>query len=81
MREAVGEDFIVMYRLSMLDLVAGGSDWSEVERWPNVERAGATMINTGIGWHETRIPTIATMVPEAVSVCDQELKGQVQVRW
>ena len=63
-REAVGPDFLVMYRLSMLDLVAGGSNWQEVEALAKVvESAGATMINTGIGWHEARIPTIATMVP------------------
>ena len=73
MREAVGQDFIVMYRLSMLDLVAGGSDWSEVEALAqHVERAGATMINTGIGWHETRIPTIATMVPRGFRQCNRQ---------
>lgn len=63
-REAVGPDFLVMYRLSMLDLVAGGSDWGEVQRLAQItEQAGANLINTGIGWHESRIPTIATMVP------------------
>jgi 2,4-dienoyl-CoA reductase (NADPH2) len=63
-REAVGDDFILIYRLSMLDLVPGGSDWKEVVQLAKgVEAAGATMINTGIGWHEARIPTIATSVP------------------
>jgi 2,4-dienoyl-CoA reductase (NADPH2) len=65
-REAVGPDFILVYRLSMLDLVEGGSEWAEVvELARGVESAGATIINTGIGWHEARIPTIATMVPRA----------------
>ncbi len=63
-RAAVGVDFIVIFRLSMLDLVDGGSDWPEVVALAQaVEAAGATIINTGIGWHEARIPTIATMVP------------------
>ncbi|MFE6486884.1 NADPH-dependent 2,4-dienoyl-CoA reductase, partial [Streptomyces sp. NPDC057757] len=63
-REAVGEDFIVIYRLSMLDLVPGGSSLEEVITLARaVEAAGATIINTGIGWHEARIPTIATSVP------------------
>ena len=63
-REAVGEDFILVFRLSMLDLVSDGSSWDEVVALGRaVEAAGATMINTGIGWHEARIPTIATMVP------------------
>ena len=65
-REAVGPDFIIIYRLSMLDLVDGGSTWDEVVALAQaVEAAGATIINTGIGWHEARIPTIATMVPRA----------------
>ena len=65
-REACGADFIVIYRLSMLDLVEGGSDWSEVVAQAKaVEAAGATIINTGIGWHEARVPTIATSVPRA----------------
>ncbi|MGQ3891351.1 oxidoreductase [Legionella sp. CNM-4043-24] len=65
-REAVGENFIIIYRLSMLDLIADGSSWEEVvELGKAIEQAGATLINTGIGWHEARIPTIATMVPEA----------------
>lgn len=65
-REACGPDFIVIYRLSMLDLVDGGSDWNEiVAQAKAVEAAGATIVNTGIGWHEARIPTIATSVPRA----------------
>lgn len=65
-RERVGEDFIIIYRLSMLDLIDNGSDWEEiVELGKEIEKAGATIINTGIGWHEARIPTIATMVPRA----------------
>ena len=65
-REAVGRDFIIIYRLSMLDLVDGGSTWDEVVALGKaVETAGATIINTGVGWHEARIPTIATMVPRA----------------
>jgi len=65
-REATGPDFIVIYRLSMLDLVEGGSSWEEVCTLARaVEAAGASMINTGIGWHEARVPTIATMVPRA----------------
>ncbi|MFZ1288264.1 MAG: 2,4-dienoyl-CoA reductase FMN-binding domain-containing protein, partial [Candidatus Phosphoribacter sp.] len=65
-RERVGPDFIVIYRLSMLDLVEDGSTLQEViELAQAVEAAGATMINTGIGWHEARIPTIATSVPRA----------------
>ncbi len=66
MREAVGPDFIIIYRLSMLDLVPDGSSWEEVvELARRVARGGATLINTGIGWHEARIPTIATSVPRA----------------
>ena len=65
-REAVGEEFIIIYRLSMLDLVEGGSTYEEVvELGLKIEKAGATIINTGIGWHEARIPTIATKVPRA----------------
>ena len=65
-RKAVGDDFIIIYRLSMLDLVEGGSSWDEiVELAKAIEKAGATIINTGIGWHEARIPTIATSVPRA----------------
>ncbi|MFD0797628.1 FAD-dependent oxidoreductase [Maribacter chungangensis] len=65
-REAVGADFIIIYRLSMLDLVEKGSSWQEVVALGKaIEKAGATIINTGIGWHEARIPTIATSVPRA----------------
>lgn len=65
-RQAVGEKFIIIYRLSMLDLVEGGSSYEEVlELGLCMEKAGATIINTGIGWHEARIPTIATKVPRA----------------
>ncbi len=65
-REAVGEEFIIIYRLSMLDLVEGGSSYDEaVQLGKAIEKAGATLINTGIGWHEARIPTIATKVPRA----------------
>ncbi|WP_300021248.1 NADPH-dependent 2,4-dienoyl-CoA reductase [uncultured Maribacter sp.] len=65
-REAVGKDFIIIYRLSMLDLVENGSSWQEVVvLGKEIEKAGATIINTGIGWHEARIPTIATSVPRA----------------
>ena len=65
-RAATGANFIIIFRLSMLDLVDGGSTWDEVVALGRaVEAAGATIINTGVGWHEARIPTIATMVPRA----------------
>ncbi|MCR6662090.1 MAG: NADPH-dependent 2,4-dienoyl-CoA reductase [Luteimonas sp.] len=65
-REACGPDFIIIYRLSMLELVPDGSSWSEiVAQAKAIEAAGATIINTGIGWHEARVPTIATSVPRA----------------
>ena len=65
-REAVGPDFILVYRLSMIDLVPGGSRWDEVLTLGKaIAQAGASIINTGIGWHEARIPTIATSVPRA----------------
>lgn len=65
-REAVGTNFIIIYRLSMLDLVEGGSDYAEIVALGQaIEKAGATIINTGIGWHEARVPTIATKVPRA----------------
>ena len=64
-RERVGENFIIIYRLSMLDLVEGGSTWEEVVQLAKaVEKAGATIINTGIGWHEARVPTISTSIPK-----------------
>jgi 2,4-dienoyl-CoA reductase (NADPH2) len=80
-REAVGPKFIIIYRLSMLDLVEGGSTWDEVVSLAQaVEAAGATMINTGIGWHEARIPTIATMVPRAAFAwVTRRLKGEVKI--
>ncbi|EPD63068.1 NADPH-dependent 2,4-dienoyl-CoA reductase [Streptomyces sp. HGB0020] len=80
-REAVGEDFIVIYRLSMLDLVPGGSTFDEVITLAKaVEAAGATIINTGIGWHEARIPTIATSVPRgAYTWVTKKLMGAVSV--
>jgi 2,4-dienoyl-CoA reductase (NADPH2) len=65
-RQALGSDFIIIFRLSMLDLVPNGSEWDEVVQLGNsIIDAGATIINTGIGWHEARVPTIATMVPRA----------------
>lgn len=65
-RESVGEDFIIIYRLSMIDMLADGNSWEEVVQLGQaIEAAGATIINTGIGWHETRVPTIATSVPRA----------------
>ena len=81
MRRAVGPDFIIIYRLSMLDLVPDGNHWPEVIAQARaVEQAGATIINTGIGWHEARIPTIATMVPRAAfSWVTRKLKGQVGI--
>lgn len=80
-REAAGPDFILIYRLSMLDLVEGGSTWEEVEQLAvAVEKAGATLINTGIGWHEARIPTIATLVPRgAFTWVTERLKGKVNI--
>jgi 2,4-dienoyl-CoA reductase (NADPH2) len=80
-RERVGRDFIIIYRLSMLDLVEGGSTLEEVVQLAQaVEQAGATIINTGIGWHEARIPTIATKVPRgAWAWVTQQLMGKVSV--
>ncbi|WP_307071577.1 FAD-dependent oxidoreductase [Streptomyces sp. B3I8] len=80
-REAVGEDFILVYRLSMLDLVPGGSSPEEVVTLAKaVEAAGATLLNTGIGWHEARIPTIAGSVPRgAFTWVTERLMGQVSV--
>ncbi|MER6614590.1 NADPH-dependent 2,4-dienoyl-CoA reductase [Streptomyces xantholiticus] len=80
-REAVGEDFILIYRLSMLDLVPGGSSLEEVVTLAKaIEAAGATIINTGIGWHEARIPTIATSVPRgAYTWVTRKLMGAVSV--
>ncbi|MEW6706327.1 MAG: NADPH-dependent 2,4-dienoyl-CoA reductase [Pseudomonadota bacterium] len=80
-REAVGPDFILIYRLSMIDLVPGGSSWDEVVMLAKaVEKAGATILNTGIGWHEARIPTIATSVPRgAFAWVTQKMKGEVSI--
>lgn len=80
-RERVGNDFIIIYRLSMLDLVEGGGTFAEmVELAQAIEAAGATIINTGIGWHEARIPTIATPVPRgAFSWVTRKLKGHVSL--
>lgn len=80
-REMVGENFIIIYRLSMLDLVEGGSTLEEViQLAKEIEKAGATIINTGIGWHEARIPTIATKVPRAAFTwVTRKLKGQVKI--
>ena len=80
-REAVGRDFILIYRLSMIDLVPNGSNWEEVVQLARaVEAAGATIINTGIGWHEARIPTIATSVPRAAFAwVTKKMKGEVGI--
>jgi 2,4-dienoyl-CoA reductase (NADPH2) len=81
LREAVGRDFIIVYRISMLDLVPGGSTWPEVVQLAKaIEAAGATILNTGIGWHEARVPTIATSVPRAAFAwVTRKLKGQVGI--
>ena len=80
-REAVGEDFIIIYRLSMLDLIEKGSTWEEVVQLAKeIEKAGATIINTGIGWHEARIPTIATSVPRAAFTwVTKKMKEEVSI--
>ncbi|MBP7484946.1 MAG: NADPH-dependent 2,4-dienoyl-CoA reductase, partial [Aquabacterium sp.] len=80
-REKVGPNFIIIYRLSMLDLVDGGSSFEEVVQLAKaIEAAGATIINTGIGWHEARIPTIATSVPRAAFAwVTKKMKGQVNI--
>ncbi len=80
-REAVGPDFIIIYRLSMLDLVEDGQDWSEIVALAKaIEAAGASIINTGIGWHEARIPTIVTSVPRAgFAWVTGKLKGEVAI--
>ena len=80
-RRKVGANFIIIFRLSMLDLVEGGSTWDEVIALAKaIEAAGATLINTGIGWHEARIPTIATLVPRAAfSWVTQRLMGEVGI--
>ena len=80
-RAAVGENFIIIYRLSMIDLIPNGSSFEEVVQLAKeVEKAGATIINTGIGWHEARIPTIATSVPRAAfSWVTKKLMGEVNI--
>ena len=80
-RQAVGTDFIIIYRLSMLDLMEKGSNWQEVVQLAKaIEAAGATLINTGIGWHEARIPTIATKVPRAAfTKVTAKLRGEVSI--
>jgi len=80
-RAAVGENFIIIYRLSMLDLVEGGSTWEEVVQLAKeIEKAGATIINTGIGWHESRVPTIGTNVPKAgFAWVTKRMKSEVKI--
>lgn len=80
-REAVGEDFIIIYRLSMIDLIPNGSTHDEVVQLAQaVEKAGATILNTGIGWHEARVPTIATSVPRrAFAWVTKKLMGKVDI--
>lgn len=80
-RQAVGPDFIIIFRLSMLDLVKDGSSWEEIVLLAKeIEAAGASIINTGIGWHEARVPTIATMVPRAAYTwVTGRLMGEVSI--
>ena len=80
-RQEVGPNFIIIFRLSMLDLVEGGSTWEEVVFLAKkLEKSGVTIINTGIGWHESRIPTIATMVPRgAFSWVTKRMMGEVNI--
>jgi 2,4-dienoyl-CoA reductase (NADPH2) len=80
-REQAGKDFIIIYRLSMLDLIPGGNNWDEiVEQAKMAQAAGASIINTGIGWHEVRIPTIATMVPRgAFSWVTARMRPEVDI--
>ena len=80
-RESVGPNFIIIYRLSMLDLVENGSSWEEiVQLGKEIEKAGTTIINTGIGWHEARIPTIATSVPRAAFTwVTQKMKAEIKI--
>lgn len=80
-RDVVGKNFIIIYRLSMLDLVEGGSTWVEVVQLAKeVEKAGATIINTGIGWHEARVPTIGTMVPKGgFAWVTKKMMGEVNI--
>ena len=80
-REKVGKDFIIIFRLSMLDLVSDGSNWDEVvQLGKKIQEAGATLINTGIGWHEARIPTIATSVPRAAfTFVTKKMKEEIDI--
>ncbi len=80
-REAVGDDFIIIYRLSMIDLIPDGNTWDEtVTLAKAIEKAGATIINTGIGWHEARVPTIATSVPRgAFTWVTKKMKQEVDI--
>jgi len=80
-RDKIGPNFIIIYRLSMLDLVKNGSSWEEVIRLAEkIEQAGTTIINTGVGWHEARVPTIATAVPRAAFTwVTAKLRGTVSV--
>lgn len=80
-REKVGPNFIIIYRLSMLDLVEGGSTWEEVVHLAKeIEKAGATIINTGIGWHEARVPTIGTVVPKGgFAWVTKRMMGEVSI--
>ena len=80
-RERIGTDFIIMYRLSLLDLINNGSSWEETKRLAyDIEKAGANIINTGIGWHESRIPTIASNVPRAAfTPITKQLKPHISI--
>lgn len=80
-REAVGPDFILIYRLSLIDLIPDGQSWDEVVMLAiEIEKAGATLINSGIGWHEARIPTIATSVPRgAFTWLAKKLKSAISI--
>jgi len=80
-RERVGPNFIIIYRLSMLDLVEDGSTWEEVVQLAKeIEKAGATIINTGIGWHEARVPTIGTVVPKGgFAWVTKKMMGEVNI--
>jgi len=80
-RKVVGDEFIIIYRLSMLDLVEQGSSWEEIVQLAKaIEKAGATIINTGIGWHEARIPTISTSVPRAAFTwVTKKMKAEINI--
>jgi 2,4-dienoyl-CoA reductase (NADPH2) len=80
-RERVGADFILMYRLSVLDLIPDGADWAEIVATARaLQGAGVTLFNTGVGWHEARVPTIAHMVPRgAFTFAAARLRGELSV--